>query len=139
MVTQLRTAFFGMAELVDPILDPHCHLGQRQAWRADPLNDVLRDLCGRAYAGTAGRACWTIEHADASGIAKAGATRWRTDLGASPPANDAGSPDHRRCLAAPTAYRRNAARTAAAAELKYTGGSMKPHSLKAEPLVRARR
>ena len=36
-------------------------------------------------------------------------------------------------------YRRNAARTAAAVELKYSGGSMKPHSLNAEPLVRARR
>ena len=39
----------------------------------------------------------------------------------------------------PTTYRRNAARTASAVELKYPGGSMKPHSLKAEPLVRARR
>ncbi len=37
------------------------------------------------------------------------------------------------------AYRRNAARVAAAVELKYWGGSMKPHSLNAEPLVTARR
>jgi hypothetical protein len=36
-------------------------------------------------------------------------------------------------------YRRNAARTAAAVEPKYSGGSMKPHSWNAEPLVRARR
>jgi hypothetical protein len=48
-------------------------------------------------------------------------------------------PNHRRSLAAPTTYRRKAARTAAAVELKYSGGSMKPHSLNAEPLVRARR
>jgi hypothetical protein len=45
----------------------------------------------------------------------------------------------RRSLAAPTTYRRNAARTAAAVELKYSGGSMKPHSLNGRPLVRARR
>ena len=38
-----------------------------------------------------------------------------------------------------TTYPRNAARTAAAVELKYSGGSMKPHSLNAEPLVTARR
>jgi hypothetical protein len=36
-------------------------------------------------------------------------------------------------------YRRNAARAAAAVELKYSGGSMKPHSLNTEPLVTARR
>ena len=48
-------------------------------------------------------------------------------------------PNHRRSPAAPTTYRRNAARTAAAVELKYSGGSMKPHSLNVEPLVRARR
>ena len=36
-------------------------------------------------------------------------------------------------------YRRNAARTAAAVELKYSGGSMKPHSLNAEPLATDRR
>jgi len=34
---------------------------------------------------------------------------------------------------------RQAFRTAAAVELKYSGGSMKPHSLNVEPLVRARR
>ena len=39
----------------------------------------------------------------------------------------------------PASYRRNAAATAAAVALKYSGGSMKPHSLKAEPLVMARR
>jgi hypothetical protein len=39
----------------------------------------------------------------------------------------------------PTTYRPNAARTAAAVELKYSGGSMKPHSLNLEPLARARR
>jgi hypothetical protein len=39
----------------------------------------------------------------------------------------------------PAAYRRNAVRTAAAVDLKYSGGSMKPHSLNAEPLVTARR
>ena len=39
----------------------------------------------------------------------------------------------------PPAYRRNAARTAAAVELKYPGGSMKPHSLNATPPARARR
>jgi hypothetical protein len=38
-----------------------------------------------------------------------------------------------------TRYRRNAAWVAAAVELKYPGGSMKPRSLNAEPLVRARR
>jgi len=38
-----------------------------------------------------------------------------------------------------TTYRRNAARVAAAVELKYSAGLMKPHSLNAEPLVRARR
>jgi|HubBroStandDraft_5_1064220.scaffolds.fasta_scaffold11546_5 hypothetical protein len=38
-----------------------------------------------------------------------------------------------------TPYRPNAARVAAAVALKYPGGSMKPHSLNAEPLVRARR
>ena len=83
--------------------------------------------------------------------------------GASPPAHDAGSPphpsgsndhtktafasetsgapltNHRRSLAAPTTYRRNAARVAAAVELKYSGGSMKPHSWNVRPLVRARR
>jgi hypothetical protein len=48
-------------------------------------------------------------------------------------------PSRGRSLAAPSAYRRNAARTAAAVELKYSGGSMKPHSLNAAPLVRARR
>ena len=36
-------------------------------------------------------------------------------------------------------YRRNAARVAAAVDLKYSAGLMKPHSLNAEPLVRARR
>ena len=54
---------------------------------------------------------------------------------------DAGTPSlpgHRRSLAAPVAYRPNASRTAAAVELKYSGGSMKPHSLNAQPLVRAR-
>jgi hypothetical protein len=49
------------------------------------------------------------------------------------------SGNHRRSAAAPTAYRPNAARTAAAVELKYPGGSMKPHSLNTRPLVRARR
>jgi hypothetical protein len=38
-----------------------------------------------------------------------------------------------------TTYRQNAARVAAAVELKYSDGSMKPHSLKFWPLVRARR
>ena len=38
-----------------------------------------------------------------------------------------------------TTYRRNAARVAAAVELKYSRGRMKPHSLNAEPLVMARR
>src|SRR5580658_5852732 len=47
--------------------------------------------------------------------------------------------NRRRSVAASATYRRNAARVAAAVELKYSGGSMKPHSLNAEPLVRARR
>ncbi|MGD0065935.1 MAG: hypothetical protein ABSB76_21115 [Streptosporangiaceae bacterium] len=33
-----------------PAVDPHPHLGQRQAERADPLDDVLRDLYRRPYA-----------------------------------------------------------------------------------------
>ena len=47
--------------------------------------------------------------------------------------------NHRRSVAAPATYLRNAARVAAAVELKYPGGSMKPHSWNVEPLVRARR
>jgi hypothetical protein len=52
-----------------------------KAWRADPLDDVLRDLYGRAHVRTAERARWAIERADACGMAKGGATRWRTDSG----------------------------------------------------------
>ena len=45
----------------------------------------------------------------------------------------------RAALGLTPAYRRNAARTAAAVELKYSGGSMKPHSLNLEPLATDRR
>jgi len=47
--------------------------------------------------------------------------------------------NHGRCFVPPTAYRRNAARVAAAVELKYSGGWMKPHSQNLAPSVTARR
>jgi len=52
-------------------------------------------------------------------------------------ASDAPLANRRRSVAAPAAYRRNAARVAAAVELKYPGGSAKPRSWNARPLVRA--
>ena len=47
--------------------------------------------------------------------------------------------EHRRSYVSPTIYRRNAAWVAAAVELKYSGGWMKPHSRKLTPSVTARR
>ena len=62
-----------------------------------------------------------------------------TSTGALTETSGAQRTNHRRFVSAPTTYRRNAARVAAAVELKYSGGSMKPHSLNVRPLVRARR
>jgi len=47
--------------------------------------------------------------------------------------------NHCRSFVPPTTYRRNAARVAAAVELKYSGGRTNPHSRNFTPSVTARR
>jgi hypothetical protein len=92
-VTMARAGWPGWRMPIWRRCRPRCGPGACAAWSRpprrswppppgpDPLDDVLRDLYGRAHATTAERARRTMERADVFDIAKVPGTRWRTGLG----------------------------------------------------------